>query len=109
MVSGYDSVLYRRLLRGWHRESYQVTTRGGTTRTEHIWCNFPAPHELHDYRYLGENFRERQRIKRQRERVLTKFGAMPALERKALLSALNEAWPRNQWPQDNVLPVGRNS
>lgn len=97
MVSGYDSSLYRRMLRGWHCESYQVTTRGGTTRTEHVWCNFAPPSALHDYRYLGENFRERQRIKRKRERELAKFAAMSPLERQAMLTALNEAWPRNQW------------
>ena len=32
--------------------------------TEYLWCNYPAPMALHDYRYLGKDFRERERIKR---------------------------------------------
>jgi hypothetical protein len=30
--------------------------------------NFPEPVALHDYRYLGEDFRQRERIKRKKQR-----------------------------------------
>jgi DNA adenine methylase len=55
---------------------------------ELLWCNFPEPVELHDYRYLGRDFRERERIARRRRRWLARLAKMPVLERQALVSAL---------------------
>lgn len=50
--------------------------------------NYPEPLELHDYRYLGRDFRERERIKRKKQRWKQKLSTMPALERYAILSEL---------------------
>lgn len=44
--------------------------------------------KLHDYRYLGETFRERQQIRRRIERLKTRIENLPPLERNALLTAL---------------------
>jgi DNA adenine methylase len=44
---------------------------------------------LHDYRYLGDDFRERERIKRKTKRWTAKLQSMPILERQALLSAID--------------------
>ena len=63
---------------------------------ECLWCNFPEPTELHDYRFLGRDFRERERITRKRRRWLVRLSAMPKLERAALVAALREAPSRNQ-------------
>jgi DNA adenine methylase len=93
MLSGYDSPLYGQALTHWQRISYQTMTRGGRLATEWLWFNYPHPHALHDYRYLGEDFRERERIKRKRQRWVRRLKTMPALERYALLSAMQEAWP----------------
>ena len=41
-------------------------TRGGRLATEWVWMNYPEPIALHDYRYLGEDFREREPIKRKK-------------------------------------------
>ncbi len=57
--------------------------------TEWIWMNYPAPLELHDYRYLGDTFRERERIKRKSQRWVARLKKMPVLERQALLSAID--------------------
>ncbi len=38
---------------------------------------------LHDYRYLGEDFRERERIKRKKQRWVNRLQTMPVLERQA--------------------------
>jgi hypothetical protein len=65
-------------------------TRGGRTATEWLWFNFEAPLTLHDYRYLGRDFRERERIKRKQLRWVQRLETMPALERQALLSAIAE-------------------
>ena len=52
--------------------------------------NYPEPLELHDYRYLGSNFRQRERLKRIRVRWLARLDRMDALERYALLSSIAE-------------------
>jgi hypothetical protein len=90
MVSGYWSPLYAEALQGWHAEHFEVMTRGGSRATEWLWCNFTPLHALHDYRYLGSNFRERERIKRKMQRWKARLLKMPALERQALLTALAE-------------------
>jgi DNA adenine methylase len=88
MISGYSSVLYARELKDWHAMSFPSMTRGGTERAEWLWYNFDRPVELHDYRYLGSDFREREQIKRQKRRWQLRLQRMPILRRQALLSAI---------------------
>jgi hypothetical protein len=90
MISGYWSELYERELQDWRSISYQTMTRGGFPATEWLWMNYPEPFELHDYSFLGENFRERERIKRKKARWTERLKSMPALERFAILSMLQE-------------------
>ncbi len=103
MISGYDSELYREMLPAvpyakcapihqdnWHHQTFQAMTRGGKTATEHLWFNFAPPTELHDYRYLGGNFRDRERIKRRKTYWVNRLKKMPPAERQALLSAIAE-------------------
>lgn len=91
LVSGYWSDLYAKELADWRVVSYQAMTRGGRTATEYVWCNFPEPMELHDYRYLGRDFRERERIKRKKKRWTEKLLRMPSLERYAILAAIRDS------------------
>ena len=88
MISGYWSTLYAQLLRDWRWIEFQAMTRGATMATEYVWLNFPQPLELHDYRYLGENFRERERIKRKQKRWRERLESMDEVERYAMLSVL---------------------
>lgn len=90
MVSGYWSEMYHQALAGWYTISFEAVTRGGSKATEWLWMNYSPPIELHDYRYLGENFRERERIKRKKQRWIERLKKMPTLERQALLSALDQ-------------------
>ncbi|ODS30416.1 MAG: D12 class N6 adenine-specific DNA methyltransferase [Candidatus Scalindua rubra] len=46
--------------------------------------------ELHNYRYLGDTFRERERIKLKSERWIRRLKTIPVLERQALLSAISD-------------------
>jgi DNA adenine methylase len=92
-VSGYWSELYATTLAGWRSISFQAQTRGGWPATEWLWMNYPEPVELHDYRYLGRDFRERARLKRLHTRWLARLQRMGVLERGALLSAISAAWP----------------
>ncbi len=40
LISGYDSDLYNRELRGWSIDARQTTAQMGLHRTEKIWANF---------------------------------------------------------------------
>ena len=86
-VSGYWSELYAETLSAWRSCSFQAQTRRGVV-TEWLWCNYPAPTALHDYRYLGKDFRERERIKRMTTRWVKRLQAMPILQRQALQAVL---------------------
>jgi DNA adenine methylase len=93
MISGYFTRLYDVELRDWWSVHFPVMTRGATERTEWLWSNFPPPVALHDYRYLGAGYRERERIKRKKRRWVLKLAHMPLLERRALLAAIGEVDP----------------
>lgn len=90
VISGYWSPLYAQALQVWRSIQFEAMTRGGTTATEWLWCNFQSSHALHDYRYLGQDFRERERIKRKTHRWKARLLKMPAVERHALVTALAE-------------------
>ena len=87
MISGYRSALYDDVLSDFTRIEYQATTRRGQV-TECLWMNFRPPVALHDYSHLGDNFRERERIKRKRNRWAAKIAKMDRLERLAVMDAL---------------------
>lgn len=87
MISGYQSQLYSEYLKGWHTHSFQAKTHHHMA-TEWIWMNYPSPVKLHDYRYLGDNYRERERIKGFSKRWVARIKRMPILEREVLLNAL---------------------
>ena len=90
MISGYESPLYVESLKSWHQHSFQAKTHNGTA-IESVWMNYSHPKELHDYQFLGDDYRERERIKRRTKRWLSRLRKMPVLERKALLSAIYSA------------------
>jgi hypothetical protein len=88
MISGYWSRMYAAALRGWRTVTFQARTRGGKMATEWVWLNFAEPLELHDYRYLGADYRERERIKRKQLRWRNRLQHMDSLERYALLNCI---------------------
>jgi len=89
MVSGYSCELYDQALSSWRVVRYRTMTRGGRMADECLWCNYPEPTELHDYRYLGRDFRERERIRRKQARWVRRLSEMSVLERRAVESALS--------------------
>lgn len=100
MVSGYSCELYDLALSSWRVVKYRTMTRGGRMVDECLWCNFPEPVELHDYRYLGRDFRERERIRRKQARWVARLSAMTVLERRAVESALLVVRTRESASQD---------
>lgn len=89
MISGYMSELYATSLKNWQSHSFQAATHHGVA-TEWVWMNYPAPTELHDYRYLGNNFREREKVKKMSRTWVNRLKAMPVLKRQAILSAIKD-------------------
>ena len=89
-ISGYWSALYELELAGWRTSTFNTVKRSGETAEEWLWMNYPAPLELHDYRYLGKGFRERERIKRKKARWVQRLRTMPELERLCLMEAITE-------------------
>jgi DNA adenine methylase len=88
MVSHYPCELYERRLASWRSFTFAAQTRGGSRVTEQVWCNYPAPAELHDARFLGANKRQREKFRRRRANLKAKLLRLPPLERQGLLEEL---------------------
>lgn len=89
-ISGYWSALYAKELKTWRATQFLTTKRNHERAEEWLWMNYPEPIALHDYRYLGREFRERERIKRKKNRWRLRLAAMSILERRALMATLAE-------------------
>ena len=94
MISGYKSHLYFESLKVWYTHSFRAKTHHGTA-TEWVWMNYSPPIKLHDYHYLGDNFRAREIIKKKTERWISRFKKMPVLEREAILSAIYSSYNKH--------------
>jgi hypothetical protein len=101
MISSYWSDLYFQTLKDWRFIVYPASTRSTFKVKEFLWMNYPRPLTLHDYRYVGENFRERERIKRRQRRWAARLKKMAPLERAALLLAIVD--PHHPWSQKPIL------
>lgn len=99
-LSCYDSTMYRVALDGWRKIQFPAQSRGGL-RTETLYMNYPAPpaHELHDVRFVGENFRQRETSKRRVETILRKIQRLTPQDRAVLLERLPGGLPSTLNPQ----------
>ncbi|MGK9417164.1 DNA adenine methylase [Pseudomonas cedrina] len=95
MISGYESPLYDELLQGWRKTTFAAKTHA-EVRQECVWMNFAPPQHLHDTRYLGHTFRERQTISRRQERLRTRIDAMDPVERNDLVRWMTETYGQEQ-------------
>jgi hypothetical protein len=87
MICCYDNPLYADVLSKWNKVDYTGRTRHGSV-TETIYMNYPLTGELHDYRYCGKDYIDRQRISRKVNRHVEKLKRLPIAERNAILNAL---------------------
>jgi hypothetical protein len=87
-ISGYYSSLYAKALQDWRHISFDSMTRGRRMKREYVWMNYPEPTALHDYTYLGNNKRQRERITRKVRTWAAGLQRLPRLERQAILAKL---------------------
>jgi DNA adenine methylase len=89
MLSGYTSTLYERELSDWNKISFLSKTHTGL-REESVWLNFDVPNCLHDCSYLGDDFRQREVIKRRRMRLESRIESLSPVEQHDLLTWLQQ-------------------
>jgi DNA adenine methylase len=92
LLSTYPNELYKEaLFESWTLLTYNSTTRQGPA-TEWLFMNYDN-HEglLHDYSFIGENYRERERIKKKIDRHVARLRELPAPERNAILHAITNS------------------
>ncbi|MEO1413484.1 MAG: DNA adenine methylase [Bacteroidota bacterium] len=83
-ISTYPNELYERELGHWRKISFVSATRGGP-RTELLYMNDTKPQRLHDYSFLGADFRKRDKAKAKLQSRKNKIMAMEPRERAQLL------------------------
>lgn len=84
MITHYPCELYDRMLSGWKTIDFKNTTRGGQV-TERLYMNYELDGSLHDYQYIGINFRQREKYKRIKTNLFAKLDRMEPLLRNAFL------------------------
>tara|TARA_R110000744_G_scaffold225246_4_gene343675 strand:- start:706 stop:1449 length:744 start_codon:yes stop_codon:yes gene_type:complete len=87
LISTYDNELYKEMLNGWNKISFTSQTRRGKA-TETVYYNYEPPEKLHDYSYIGNNYKKREQYKLKRFRLIDKFERMTPLERNYFLDAI---------------------
>jgi len=89
MISHYPCPLYDKALKKWRKITYNSMTRAGI-REESLYMNFPQPVLLQFPGHVGDNFTDRQRIKRKVDRLVKRLTNEPEHERAAILSTIIE-------------------
>lgn len=89
LISGYPSALYKRELQGWNELRFSAKAHDGV-RLECLWANYKVPDRLHDARFLGANFRERQDAKRRNQRLRNRISSLSKPEQHHLAAWLLE-------------------
>ena len=79
-ISCYPNELYGSILKDWRYIQFESSTRQGLA-TEMLYMNYDSPTELHDYRFYGETFRERELIKKRFKNITKKIEMLPVIER----------------------------
>jgi site-specific DNA-adenine methylase len=94
-ISTYDNPLYAARLADWRKITFQSTTRGNTPATETLYMNYPEPSplDLHDPRFVGADFRQREKSKRRIETLERKIARLSPDETARLAERLKTRFP----------------
>jgi DNA adenine methylase len=108
-ISTYPNELYTKMLFGWNYISFKSKTRAGL-RTELLYMNYNINElELHDYSYLGKNFRQRERIKKKIQRYSSRLMRLDRMEALAILEKLAAVNIKNGVTVRNIINVDGSS
>ena len=89
VISSYQNDLYNEYLKDWRRIDFNSSTRGGVA-VESLYMNYTEPTELHQYNFLGDDFREREKIQNQIKRNVERLERMNPILRNAILTNIKE-------------------
>ncbi len=84
MISHYLDDEYNEMLKGWHTHDFYSTTRNGLA-LERIYYNYELTYELHDYSFIGDDFREREALIRVKKNFIKKLNRLSPQLRAAIL------------------------
>lgn len=84
MISHPSCKLYDSMLSTWNKYDFQSKTRHGL-QDERIYFNYELDGHLHDYSYIGKNFRIREKYKRITTNFFAKLDRLDPLLRNAML------------------------
>lgn len=87
MISTRQNDLYDEYLYDWRKDVFKTVDRAGRAE-EIIYMNYPVPDLLHQYDYVGQNFSDRQRIRRKVSRFSNKIQDLPPYERHLLIQEM---------------------
>lgn len=87
IISHYPCKLYNEALKAWRKVTYNAMTRAGI-RKECLWMNYQQPLLLQCPQFVGNNFTDRQRIKRKVNTYVSKLKNETDKERAAILSSI---------------------
>jgi DNA adenine methylase len=91
LISGYPSKMYDTRLKHWNTHTFAAKAHDGP-RMEKLWFNYDPPDRLHDSRYLGTNYRERQTFRRRIDRFKRRISSLSSQEQHCL----------SEWLVDNL-------
>lgn len=102
LVSTYPNERYAQQLSHWNRTEFQSQTRHGAA-TEWLFYNYPNPEVLHDARFAGNNYREREYTKRKADRWVSNYRKMKPHEQQLILGQILQHTP-NELVKKLVMP-----
>lgn len=80
--------LYDKELSKWRVLEYETVNRSGEKVTEFMYMNYEQPEKLHDYNYIGSDFREREKRQRRFNNFLEKWNRMDYLDKAKIIQEI---------------------
>lgn len=87
MFCAYPNGLYDEVLAGWNTYDFYSKTRNGMA-LERLYYNYELTDRLHDYRFIGNDFREREANNRIKNNMMAKIKRLPFQLRNSILQEI---------------------
>ena len=87
-LSSNGNSLYDNMLNGWRKKEMLVRSHRDVTSRELIYMNYATPAILHQYDMLGDDYIDRQHIKRKVKRFTDKINRLPVHQKHLLMQIL---------------------